>query len=116
MRTRSPRSRRAVELTERSAEVIAALARARATGDDMPGARSLGSELEQRALAGEYVSPALFAQVHLGFGAVDEAMIWLERAVESHAGDVAWLAVNPVFDVLRDDPRFQAMCTRVGLV
>jgi serine/threonine-protein kinase len=107
---------RAVDLTGRSAEVIASLARARATGGDMPGARSLGFELEQRALAGEYVSPALFAQVHLGFGAVDEAMIWLERAVESHAGDVAWLAVNPVFDVLRDDPRFQAMCARVGLV
>ena len=106
---------RAAELTGRSAEVIAALARARATGGDLPGARALHAELEQRALAGEYVSPALFAQVHLGYGAVDEAMAWLERAVETRAGDVAWLAVNPAFDGLRDDPRFQAMHTRVGV-
>jgi serine/threonine protein kinase/tetratricopeptide (TPR) repeat protein len=106
---------RAVELTGRSTEAIAALARARATGDDLPGARALHAELEQRALAGEYVSPALFAQVHLGYGAVDDAMTWLERAVQTHAGDVAWLGVNPAFDGLRDDPRFQTMCARVGL-
>jgi TolB-like protein/tetratricopeptide (TPR) repeat protein/tRNA A-37 threonylcarbamoyl transferase component Bud32 len=106
---------RAAELTGRSAEVIAALARARAAGGDLPGARALHAELEQRALASEYVSPALFAQVHLGYGAVDEAMTWLERAVETRAGDVAWLAVNPAFDGLRDDPRFQAMRTRVGV-
>ena len=106
---------RAADLTGRSAEVIAALARARATGGDLPGARALQAELEQRALAGEYVSPALFAQVHLGYGAVDEAMTWLERAVETRAGDVAWLAVNPAFDGLRDDPRFEAMRTRVGV-
>ena len=106
---------RAVDLTGRSAEVVAALARARATGHDLPEARRLHAELEQRALAGEYVSPALFAQVHLGFGAVEEAMTWLERAVGTHAGDVAWLAVNPAFDALKDDPRFQAMRARVGL-
>jgi eukaryotic-like serine/threonine-protein kinase len=107
---------RAAHLTGGSAEVIAALARALAAAGDLPGARRVHAELEQRALAGEYVSPALFAQIHLGYGVADEAMTWLERAVEAHAGDVAWLAVNPAFDGLRDEPRFRTLCTRVGLI
>jgi len=105
----------AIELTERSTEAVAALARVRALMGRRDDAAALRGELENRALAGEYVSPALFAQVHLGMGDREQALDWLERAVNARAADTAWLAVNPTFEALHPEARFQAVLQRLGL-
>jgi serine/threonine protein kinase len=49
-------------------------------------------------------------------GEIDRAMGYLEKAFEEHAADLLWLNVEPSFDPLRADPRFQALVRRVGLV
>jgi len=49
-------------------------------------------------------------------GDLDLAMKHLERAYEEHEADLLWLNVEPSFDPLRSDPRFQALARRVGLV
>jgi serine/threonine-protein kinase len=105
----------AIAHTERSTEAVAALARARALIGRRKDADDLREELERRALAGEYVSPALFGQIQLGLGNKDQAITWLERAVDARSADAAWLAVNPTFDGLRDDERFAAILQRIGL-
>jgi len=50
----------------------------------------------------------LFAQI----GDVDTALMWLERAVDDHTRDLIYLNVEPAFDSLRPDPRFQQLVRR----
>lgn len=70
---------------------------------------------ELRNLAGQrYISPRHFAYVNLGLGEHDEALQWLERAYEERHGFLVSLKVEPKFDPLRDDPRFQDLMRRVG--
>jgi len=95
-----------------SPEMTAALAYACARADHLERARGLLAQL--MALADQrYVSPSLIAQVHAGFGSADIAVEWLQRAIDVRAADLAWLAVRPVFDALRPDPRFNALVTTI---
>jgi serine/threonine-protein kinase len=69
-----------------------------------------------QALAGErYVSPVAFVMAHVGLGDVDGAFHWLAEAYEERRGWLAYLNVEPVFDLLRSDERFPALLRKVGL-
>ncbi len=71
---------------------------------------------ELHALAGRaYVSPFSIALVHLGLGAREESQAWLEKASEERSCWLVWLGVDPMFDSLRTEPRFQAILSRMGL-
>lgn len=48
-------------------------------------------------------------------GRMDEAFKEIEAAVEDHQSYVIWLKVNPLFDVFKSDPRYNAMLRRIGL-
>jgi serine/threonine protein kinase/tetratricopeptide (TPR) repeat protein len=61
------------------------------------------------------VSPLDVAVIHAALGEVDEAFQWLERACDEHSDHVPYLGVSPRLDGLRDDPRFHALLSRVGL-
>jgi serine/threonine-protein kinase len=102
----------ALVLTNRSNEVLAALAHAQAlaSGQRPPAA----DELERRA-ADHYVSPALVAQVRLGMGDHEAALELLEAAADERSLDLVWLGVRPVYAPLRPAPRFRALLDRVGL-
>lgn len=65
--------------------------------------------------AGRSVSPLAVALVHLGLGRKDEALLWLSRAVDEHATYVASIQVDPLFDPLRQDPRFKELLARMNL-
>ena len=71
-------------------------------------------DLEQRAASG-YVSPVAFATLYIGLGDVDRALDWTERAWEERRGWVAYLRVNPIFDSLRESPRFDALVEKMRL-
>ena len=57
-----------------------------------------------------------FALIYIGIGKKDEAFAWLEKAYEQHSPMMAWLEVDPRFDSLRQEPRFQDLMRRVGLL
>jgi len=60
--------------------------------------------------------PAIYsAIVHSGLGDIDEALAYLERAVEERNWEIAWLHVDPFWDSLRSDPRFQRLQAHVAL-
>ncbi|MBI3671029.1 MAG: protein kinase [Acidobacteria bacterium] len=62
-----------------------------------------------------YVSSYTIAQTHARLGAKDEAFAWLERAYEERDSKLVSLNVEPVFDEMRSDARFQDLVRRLGL-
>jgi serine/threonine protein kinase len=54
------------------------------------------------------------ALVYAGLGEKDRAFEWLERAYKVHEGDMSFLKVDPPFDPLRSDPRFQDLLRRMN--
>ncbi|UCF04081.1 MAG: protein kinase [bacterium] len=44
----------------------------------------------------------------------DQAFVWLEKAYEKHDGRMILLKVEPCWDPLRDDPRFQDLMRRMN--
>ncbi len=65
--------------------------------------------------AGRYVPNVGLAIVHAALGENDEALQWLERDFEERSLFPPFYAWDPVFDDLRDDPRFADLVRRVGL-
>ncbi len=52
---------------------------------------------------------------HVGIGDKDQAFVWLEKAYTEHSNTLITLKVEPGYDSLRSDPRFQDVMRRVGL-
>jgi hypothetical protein len=42
-------------------------------------------------------------------------MAWLEKAYAEHSNRLTGLKVDPVYDPLQSDPRFQTLVRQVGL-
>jgi TolB-like protein/Flp pilus assembly protein TadD len=55
------------------------------------------------------------ALVHHGLGDTDKALDWLRKAYEERDFRMIRLLVDPTWDDLRDDPRFQQMLLAIGL-
>jgi DNA-binding winged helix-turn-helix (wHTH) protein/tetratricopeptide (TPR) repeat protein len=62
-----------------------------------------------------YISAVDIASIYAGLGDTDNAIAWLDRALQQRAPTLGWLAQNPTFDGLHGDPRFAALVDRVGL-
>jgi TolB-like protein/DNA-binding winged helix-turn-helix (wHTH) protein/Tfp pilus assembly protein PilF len=61
------------------------------------------------------VDPAAFAWAYIGMGKKDETLAWLDKAYARHSNIIDTLKVEPAWDPLRNDPRFQSLERRVGL-
>lgn len=61
------------------------------------------------------LDPSAFFRPSIGMGNKEQAFVWLERAYAQHANSMVTLRVDPLYDPLRDDPRFQDLLRRVGL-
>jgi hypothetical protein len=55
------------------------------------------------------------ATVYLGLGDTDATFTWLERAVQTRASALLYLAVDPRYDPVRSDPRFADLVRRIDL-
>ena len=62
-----------------------------------------------------YASPAAIANAYFSVGRNDEGFVWLERSYRERTNNIVYLAVEPVYDGVRDDPRFKRMLQRIGL-
>jgi TolB-like protein/Tfp pilus assembly protein PilF len=105
---------RAREVSLSNTEVLSFLGFAHAAAGKRDEALKTLLELDERAKH-SYVPPYHFAIVHAGLGQKDQAFEWLERAFEKHAVDLFTLKVEPMFDGLRSDPRFEDLLVRMGL-
>ncbi len=61
-----------------------------------------------------YVTPYIFAIIHLGLGEKEQAIGFLERTYEDRDGyNLVFIKVDPFLDPLRGDPRFEALVAKV---
>jgi tetratricopeptide (TPR) repeat protein len=61
-----------------------------------------------------YIPPAIIAFVYIGLGDKDNAMHWLEKTYVEKEAWLELLKVDPWFDSLRDDERFQNLIKRMN--
>ena len=93
---------------------LANLGRAYALSGQKAEARKLLTELQRRSEKG-FVAPGQMAWVYVGLGEKQQAIASLEKAYEVHDGLVIYVNVDPTFDSLRSEPRFQQLVRRIGL-
>ncbi len=63
----------------------------------------------------QYVIPSFVAVVFGGMGEKDKAFAELEKSIEQRDSWFRWAKVEPLFDPLRDDPRFAELLKEMGL-
>jgi hypothetical protein len=64
----------------------------------------------------EFISASNFAIVHLGLNETENIFHWLENSFEEKAPIMCNIKVDPRFDEIRSDKRFNKMLKRVGFV
>jgi TolB-like protein/DNA-binding winged helix-turn-helix (wHTH) protein/Tfp pilus assembly protein PilF len=61
-----------------------------------------------------YVDSSKLAVAYLGVGNNKESLKWLEKGFSERSTAMVWLKVDPAYDPLRSEPRFQALLRNVG--
>jgi serine/threonine-protein kinase len=69
-------------------------------------------ELEELAKH-QYVSPTAFATIYLGLGQKEKCLDWLEKAYEQQDSACWYLKIDPIYDSVRNEARFQALVQKV---
>jgi len=63
-----------------------------------------------------FVTPWQIATLYTRAGMNKEAIDWLEKAYQAHDQNMPYISVDPIFDDLRGDPRFQDILRRMKLL
>src|SRR5499427_3262223 len=89
------------------------LAAAKTQSGTKEAAVQMLAELEELARHGN-VRAFWRTLLYLSLGNRDEAIRWLEKGIADREGlDIAYIKVEPLFDPLRGDPRFEALVQKV---
>jgi TolB-like protein/tetratricopeptide (TPR) repeat protein len=91
-----------------------ALAHAYAKAGRTAVARSILAEMKINH-RGRYLASPMIARIHLGLGEIDEAFEWLRKGIEERSYWIVFLKMDPVYDEIRSDPRFQNLLRAVRL-
>jgi tetratricopeptide (TPR) repeat protein len=62
-----------------------------------------------------HVTPWQIGTLYTRAGKTDEALAWLEKAYDARDQNMPYVSVDPIFDSLRDHPRFQELLRRMDL-
>src|SRR5438093_3924637 len=104
---------RVAQAMETQPIIIAYLGYAYARNGQKDKAMEMLNELNQ--LAGRrFVTPFCQALVYLGLRDDSKAIDWLEKAYQKRSIWVAWLKVEPMYEPLRSNPRFQALYKKMN--
>ncbi|MDQ3666610.1 MAG: protein kinase [Acidobacteriota bacterium] len=106
-------ARKARELSGVSSQPIAYAGYALAKTGKEGEARALLEELLKLS-SQRYVPPYHVAFLYNGLNERDKTLAWLERGYEQRDPKMVFLKVEPKWNNLRDDPRFQDLLRRVG--
>lgn len=107
--------RKALALSGEDVELLSARGHFYATVGEKDKANEVLRQLEVFARS-RYVPAYLAARIHVGTGNFDRAFQLLEQAREERYGYLAYLKVEPMWDDIRGDPRFEELVSRVGVI
>jgi DNA-binding winged helix-turn-helix (wHTH) protein/TolB-like protein/Tfp pilus assembly protein PilF len=93
-------------------EVLVALEEGLETGGPTGAMRAKADVLVMRAST-SYIDPFVIAETYGRAGLVDEALHWLDTALENGSYETTYIAFWPHLDGLRDDPRFRDLMARI---
>ncbi|HXX64703.1 MAG TPA: protein kinase, partial [Bacteroidota bacterium] len=62
-----------------------------------------------------YVASDIVASVYVALGDTEEALHFLDKAYQERTGWLIWLKIDPIWDPIRADPRFQALLKTMNL-
>ena len=102
-------------LTANSPEILGLLGYGYGMAGLKREAQDVLKELDNLARQNRYVSSFSRATVHIGLGETYLAFRWLEQAYEERLWYLGLLAVDPLFDRLRADPRYTDLLRRMNL-
>jgi len=85
-----------------------------AVSGDRAGARKVLARLQALAVA-RYVPAIYFAVMNVGLGDNKAAFSWFDKAVNERDDRLVYLAVDPLADPVRQDPRFAKLLSHIGL-
>ncbi len=105
---------KARELSGNNPLILGPLGSCYAGAGDKMQARKLLDELNAAAQQA-YVAPITSVMLYLGLGEIDAAFDWLEKAAEARDPLLYYLKVGPIYDPIRDDPRYEILLNRIGL-
>jgi TolB-like protein/Flp pilus assembly protein TadD len=77
-------------------------------------ALTIAGELEALSQS-RYVCPLDVARVYVGVGNKDRTLTYLEQAAEQRCGRLISAIVDPTYDLVRSEPRFAALRSRMNL-
>ena len=106
---------RAVDLSPQTPRMHGALGRTFALAGRKKQALEALSKLETYAKE-RYVSPLEFAWIRFALGQTDLGFRWMQKALEDRSFDLISIKVDPRFDPLKDDRRFETIARRMGVV
>ncbi len=106
-------ARKARELNSFNSQPAAQLSYALAKSGKQAEARGVLEEL-LKVSTQRYVSPGNIALAYNGLGERDKTLTWLERGFEQRDVKMVFLKVEPKWNNLRGEPRFQDLMRRVG--
>jgi TolB-like protein/Tfp pilus assembly protein PilF/predicted Ser/Thr protein kinase len=79
------------------------------------GALSRVAELMVQRSRTTYVTSWQIATMYTRAGKNEKALNWLKKAYEEHDGNMPYISIDPIFDDLRNEPRFQDLLRRMNL-
>lgn len=106
---------KAIEIAGPNSVLLAALGHTYGRAGRTDQALGLLNQLQARATQ-QYIPALNHALIYIGLGIENEALNWLEKAVEERCSWLVSLKVEPLFDSLRSHPHFSILTKRIGLV
>ena len=104
---------RAVELTGENPFYLMALAAANAEAGNLREAKKFLTQLDKISKT-RFVSEYMLSLVYCAMGNKERAFENLEKSLSSRDGWIVWIGVEPQFDLLRDDARFDDLLRRLN--
>ena len=106
--------RAASSLAPDNAALLSVLGHALAVSGDRQGALNVLGQIQAMSHK-RYVPSVYMAGIYLGLGDNANTFVYMNRAVDEHNDRLIYLAVDPMADPIRSDPRFQALLARIHL-
>jgi tetratricopeptide (TPR) repeat protein len=109
-----PEFHKAIELTGGLSWAFGFLGYAYAMLDRKDETEKILHMLEERS-RDEYIRSTSLGLLYFGLGDVDKVFECLENAIEERDPAMSSMRIDPGFDDIRPDPRFQALLKKMGL-